>query len=148
MKLSYKVAQANTYNMTSKHSKTSLKRPLKSRQTKIVLANSSLMNVKSITKCSPWGILHYFCPALSDNLSWKPFFGLFESGRFILKKSNNFHLKYPQLHKNTDINLFSWNSMTTIWPVDSFAWPSCLHNVQQYHRSIQIVSPNRHMHNL
>ena len=29
-----------------------------------------------------WSILQYFWPALSDNWSWKPIFGLFESGRF------------------------------------------------------------------
>ena len=30
----------------------------------------------------PWTILQYFWPALSDNWSWKPIFGLFESGHF------------------------------------------------------------------
>ena len=37
------------------------------------------MKIESIAECS---ILQYFWPALSENLSWKPFFGLFESGRF------------------------------------------------------------------
>ena len=40
------------------------------------------MKVKSIAECSPWSILQYFWPALSDKWSWKPIFGLFESGRF------------------------------------------------------------------
>ena len=40
------------------------------------------MKVKSIAECSLWSILQYFWPALSDNWSWKPIFGLFESGRF------------------------------------------------------------------
>ena len=40
------------------------------------------MKVESIAECSHWSILQYFWPALSDNLSWKPIFGLFESGRF------------------------------------------------------------------
>ena len=31
---------------------------------------------------TPWIMLQYFWPALSDNRSWKPIFGLFESGRF------------------------------------------------------------------
>ena len=31
------------------------------------------MKVKSIAECSPWVILQYFWPALSDNLSWKHF---------------------------------------------------------------------------
>ena len=39
----------------------------------------SLMKVKSIAECSLWSILQYFWPALSDNLSWKSFFVLFES---------------------------------------------------------------------
>ena len=34
--------------------------------------------VESIAECSPWGILQYFWPALSDNWSWKPIFGIFE----------------------------------------------------------------------
>ena len=40
------------------------------------------MKVKSIAECSPWSILQYFWPALSDYWSWKPIFGLFESGCF------------------------------------------------------------------
>ena len=40
------------------------------------------MKVRSIAECSPWSILQYFWPALSDNWSWKPIFGLFESGCF------------------------------------------------------------------
>ena len=41
------------------------------------------MKVESIAECSPWSILQYFWPALSDNWSWKPICGLFESGLFI-----------------------------------------------------------------
>ena len=40
------------------------------------------MKVESIAECSTWSILQYFWPALSDNGSWKPIFGLFESGHF------------------------------------------------------------------
>ena len=40
------------------------------------------MKVESIAECSPWSILQYLRPVLSDNRSWKPIFGLFESGRF------------------------------------------------------------------
>ena len=43
------------------------------------MTNGSLMKVKSIAECSFWSILQYFWPALSDNWSWKPIFGLFES---------------------------------------------------------------------
>ena len=42
----------------------------------------SLMKVKSIAECSKGSILQYFWPALNDNWSWKPIFGLFESGLF------------------------------------------------------------------
>ena len=51
-------------------------------QTKILMINGILMKVRSIAKYSNWSILQYFWPALSDNWSSKPIFGLFESGRF------------------------------------------------------------------
>ena len=35
------------------------------------------MKVESIAECSLWSILQYFWPALSDELSWTPIFGLF-----------------------------------------------------------------------
>ena len=31
------------------------------------MTNGSLMKVKSIAECSPWSILQYFWPTLSDN---------------------------------------------------------------------------------
>ena len=40
------------------------------------------MKVESIAECSPQSILQYFWPALSENWSWKPIFGLFEIGYF------------------------------------------------------------------
>ena len=46
------------------------------------MTNGSLMDVKSIAECSKGSILQYFWPALSDNLSWKTIFRLFESGPF------------------------------------------------------------------
>ena len=46
------------------------------------MTNGSLMKVESIAECSKGSILQYFWPALSDNWSWKPIFGLFKSGRF------------------------------------------------------------------
>ena len=45
-------------------------------KTKVLTANGSLTKVKSIAEYSPWSILLYFWPALSDNRSWKPMFGL------------------------------------------------------------------------
>ena len=64
------------------YSKTCVKRPLKIHKTKILMTNGSLIKVESIAECSPWSILQYFWPTLSDNWSWKPIFRLFESGRF------------------------------------------------------------------
>ena len=52
-------------------------------KTKILIANGNLMKVESIAVCPPWSILQYFWPALRENWSWKPNFGLFESGRLI-----------------------------------------------------------------
>ena len=46
------------------------------------MTNGSLMKVKSIAECSPWSILQYFLPELSDNWFWQHSFSLFESGRF------------------------------------------------------------------
>ena len=54
-------------------------------KTKILMTTASLMKVESIAECFGayfQSILQYFCPVLSDYLSWKPLFGLFESGRF------------------------------------------------------------------
>ena len=51
-------------------------------KTKVLMTNGSLMKVESIAECSPWSILQYFCPALSNNWSYNPIFGLFESGHF------------------------------------------------------------------
>ena len=45
-------------------------------KTNILMSNGSLMKVKSIAECSPWSILQYFWPAISNNLSWKLIFGL------------------------------------------------------------------------
>ena len=45
-------------------------------KTKILMTNDSLMKAKSIAECSSWSILQYFCPALSDNRSWKTILGL------------------------------------------------------------------------
>ena len=50
-------------------------------KTNVLKTNGSLMKVESIAECSPWSILQYFWPALSNNRSWKPFFGLLFSGR-------------------------------------------------------------------
>ena len=64
------------------YSKTRHKRPLKNRKKAVLMTNGSLMKVQSIAECSPWSILQYFWPALRDNWSRNPIFGLFESGCF------------------------------------------------------------------
>ena len=58
------------------YSKTCHKRPIKMYKIKVLKTNGSLMKVESITECSPWSILQYFWPALSNNWSCKPVFGL------------------------------------------------------------------------
>ena len=50
--------------LRSVYSKTFLKRPLKNRQTKLLMADGSPMKVESIAECSL-----YFWPALSDTRS-------------------------------------------------------------------------------
>ena len=42
-----------------------------------LMTNGSLMKGENIAECSPWNILQYAWPALRDNWSWKPIFGLF-----------------------------------------------------------------------
>ena len=49
-------------------------------QNKEIMTNASIIKVESIAECSPWSILQYFWPALSNNWSWKPILVLFESG--------------------------------------------------------------------
>ena len=49
-----------------------LKRPLKMYKTKVLMERCSLMKVESTAECSPWSILQYFWPALSDNWYCKP----------------------------------------------------------------------------
>ena len=48
------------------------------------MTNGSLMKVESIAECSPWSILQYFWPALSDTMSWKPILVFFLSGHLII----------------------------------------------------------------
>ena len=50
-------------------------------KTNALMANGSLMKVKSIAKCSHWSILQYFWPALIDSRSWKQILVFFLSGR-------------------------------------------------------------------
>ena len=45
------------------------------------MTNGSLMKIESIAECSPWSILQYFWPALSDNRSQKQALVFFLSER-------------------------------------------------------------------
>ena len=58
-------------------------------KTNILMTNGSLVKVESIAECSPWSILQYFWPAWSDYWSWKPIFGLFESGSYCIELNNS-----------------------------------------------------------
>ena len=55
--------------------------PLKIDKTEVLKENGSLMKDESIAECSPWSILQYFWPALSDNPYWKPILVFCLSGR-------------------------------------------------------------------
>ena len=46
-------------------------------KTKILMTNDSLMKVESFAECSPWSILQYFWPALSDKVLEKQFLVFF-----------------------------------------------------------------------
>ena len=72
---------------------TCVKRPLKPDKSKIVMTNGSSMNAKSIAECSPWSILQYFWPALSDNWSWNMFLKMVFENRFLV------FLRVAVLHK-------------------------------------------------
>ena len=71
------------------------------------MANGSLKKVKSIAECSPWSIVQYFWPALSNNLSWNPIFSLLESGRFTQVLLYIQYIK-PSLH-HTEVLEKQWN---------------------------------------
>ena len=63
------------------------------------------MKVESIAECSPWSILQYFWPVISDNLSWKPICGLFESGRFTKVLLYNKYLENMVRHSSRNNTL-------------------------------------------
>ena len=46
--------------LQNKYNKTCVKRPLKNRQTKVLMTTGSLMKVENIAECSIWSILQYF----------------------------------------------------------------------------------------
>ena len=57
------------------YSKSCLKRA-KIDKIKVYMENGSFMEVEIIAEGSPWSILQYFWPALSDNRYLKPIFGV------------------------------------------------------------------------
>ena len=77
-------------------------------QTKVLMTLGSLLKVKSIAECSTLSILQYFWSALSYNWSWKPIFGLFESGCFsqvLLYLMTMDMRQMPKFHKLAQIVL-------------------------------------------
>ena len=46
------------------------------------MTNGTLMHVKILQNAPLWSIVQYFWPTLRIDWSWKPIFGLLESGRF------------------------------------------------------------------
>ena len=79
LKKSHALLDAPIFNfLKCLYSKTSLKRPLKKEDQKLVFkTNYRLMQVKSIAECSTGSILQYFRPSLSYHLPLRPLFGLF-----------------------------------------------------------------------
>ena len=73
----YSGVPAGHINEVDTYSKPVISGHSKIDKTKILMTNDSLMKFKSNAECSPWSILQYLWPALSDNWSWKPIFGLF-----------------------------------------------------------------------
>ena len=70
---------------------------LKIDDTKVLKENGNLMVVENIAECSPWSILQYFWPALSDNRYWKPIFMFFLSAAYDRFYYNN---STPQTNKH------------------------------------------------
>ena len=104
-----------------RYSKTCVKPPLKVDKTKNLMTNDSLMKIKSIAECSPWSILQYFWPALSDNWSWKPIFGLFESGCFTQVLLWHWHSIYIQWNPWSDCSFKQFNLQSTQVCLSGFA---------------------------
>ena len=52
-------------------------------KTKVLMEYGSIMKVENIAECSPWSILQYFWPVLSDNWYWKPILVFSLSGHLI-----------------------------------------------------------------
>ena len=73
---------------------------------KIVMTNGSLMKVESIAECSPWSILQYFWPALSDNRSSKPILVFFLSDhlRQVLLYIDYMNTVKPVLSSHSKLN--------------------------------------------
>ena len=89
-------------------------------RTKIII-NGSLMKVDSIAECSPWSILQYVWLALSDNWSWKPICGLFESGPFYTGFTVSTNNLEHVLTSPINLNSSCWRStMRTCKPAHGF----------------------------
>ena len=69
-------------HMGQNNNKTCVKRPLSKRPKQVFKIDYRLMKVKSNAECSLGRILQYFRPSLSYQLSLRPLFRLFSSGRF------------------------------------------------------------------
>ena len=90
------------------------------------MTNGSVMKVESIAECSPWSILQYFRPALSDNWSWKPIYGI---------------LRVSVLHRSRSL---AWSILQYFRPAlsDNWSWYQFMVflRVAVLHRSRSIAS--------
>ena len=84
------------------------------------------MKVESIAECSPWSILQYFWPALSNSRSWKPILVFFSSGhlRQVLlykhkKGASNIDISLLMRKRKTNMHLLMIND---IFKLDATEW--------------------------
>ena len=68
------------------------------------MTNSSLIEVESIAECSPWSILQYFWPALSDKCSWKNNFRSFLEWLFYTGFAVSYSSGTPKKELQTELS--------------------------------------------
>ena len=109
-------------------------------ETKVLKPCGSLMQVESIAECSPWSILKYFWTALSDNWSWKPIFGLFDSGclrqvlLYCIKSVPHAFISYVSTSTNPLFKPGNSHAINvcSVFGVSTFSWSICHSNMFVY----------------
>ena len=84
-------------------------------KTKIFMTNSGSMKVKSIAECSPWSIMQYLWPALSDNWSWKQILAFL---RVAILHRFYYRSNQPErVHKRQQPNLAIQSKRIWVWDI-------------------------------